>query len=139
MTLIGLDTGFFVELLKGNDEAVTIWKNLIEGTEERALVSSVTLFELERLALKGKITKEHHEILSTAIEGICTIGWINARAMLSRGAQLSQSLGIPSLDALILSWFVISDAKVIYTTDQHLEHYRKKGVKVVNLKHTPQE
>src|SRR3990172_6128592 len=70
MTLIGCDTGFFVELLSGNDKAVTVWKELIGGTEDKAFVSSLTLFELERLALRGKIKKEACDVLIQAIEGI---------------------------------------------------------------------
>jgi predicted nucleic acid-binding protein len=134
MTLIGCDTGYFVELLKGNDEAMKVWKRLIEDTEEVALVSSLTLFELERLALKGKIRKDKWNVLSNAIGGICKIGWINNKDILSVSARLSHGLGIPSIDSLILSWFVISDAKVIYTTDAHFENYKKRGVKIINFK-----
>jgi predicted nucleic acid-binding protein len=134
MTLIGCDTGFFVELLRGSDRAVTVWKNLISGTEDRAFVSSLTLFELERLALKGKVKKENCDVLIQAIEGICAIGWISSRDILSTGARLSHGLGMPSIDALILSWFVTSDVTVIYTTDSHFEMYQKKGITIINLK-----
>ena len=134
MTRIGCDTGFFVELLSGNDKAVTVWKELIGGTEDRAFVSSITLFELERLALKGKIEKDACDVLIQAVEGICTIGWLHSRDILSTGARLSHGLGVPAMDALILSWFVTSDVTVIYTTDRHFEIYTKKGVTIINLK-----
>jgi len=134
MTPIGCDTGYFVELLKGNDEAMKVWKRLIEDAAEVALVSSLTLFELERLALQGKIRREKCNVLLDAIEGICKIGWINNKDILSVSAKLSHGLGIPSMDSLILSWFVISDAEVIYTTDAHLENYKKRGVRIINLK-----
>ena len=134
MTLIGCDTGFFVELLSGNDKAVMVWKDLIESTEDSSFVSSLTIFELERLALKGKIKKEASDVLIQALEGICAIGWLHSRDILSTGARLSHGLGIPSIDALILSWFVISGVTVIYTTDRHFELYNKKGITIVNLK-----
>ena len=50
--MIGLDTGFFVELLRGNREAVAVWKSLIAG-EAEGVVSCLTLFELERLGLNN--------------------------------------------------------------------------------------
>ena len=49
--MIGLDTGFFVELLKGNVRAIEIWQNIIDGDE--CTVSCLTLYELRRLCLKG--------------------------------------------------------------------------------------
>ena len=67
MTPIGCDTGYFVELLKGNDEAMKVWKRLIEDAAEVALVSSLTLFELERLALKGKIRRDKCNVLLTQL------------------------------------------------------------------------
>ena len=36
--MIGLDTGFFVELLRGGHQAAALWEQLIEG-EKEALVS----------------------------------------------------------------------------------------------------
>jgi predicted nucleic acid-binding protein len=133
MTLIGCDTGFFLELLSGNSKAVTVWKALIENKEEKAFVSSLTLFELERLSLKGKIKTEACDVLIQAIGGICTVGWLQSRDILLTGARLSYSLGIPAIDALILSWFVISDVKVIYTTDRDFELYKNKGIVIINL------
>lgn len=50
--MTGLDTGFFVELLRGKSAAVAIWETLIDGSEE-ATVSCLTLFEIERLGMKG--------------------------------------------------------------------------------------
>ena len=131
---IGLDTGFFIELLKDNVQAKEVWHKLIEGIEESALVSSLTLFELERLSLKGKLKKEAFDTLSEAIYGICRIGWISDKESLSLAAKLSHGLGMPSVDALILSYFVLGKAGEIYTTDSHFQMYRKKGIRVINLK-----
>ena len=49
--MIGLDTGYFLRLLKGDAEASRIWTAIIDG--EEAAVSCLTLFELARLARKG--------------------------------------------------------------------------------------
>ncbi len=44
--MIGLDTGFFVELLRKNSTATTLWKKIVKGDEE-AVVSCLSLFELQ--------------------------------------------------------------------------------------------
>ena len=50
--MIGLDTGFFVELMNGNQEAMRLWKACLDDEEEIA-VSCMSLFEIEQLGLKG--------------------------------------------------------------------------------------
>jgi len=45
--MIGLDTGFFVELMNGNEEAVKLWKACLDD-EVELVVSSLTLFEIAR-------------------------------------------------------------------------------------------
>ncbi|MFH1115139.1 MAG: hypothetical protein V1792_14605 [Pseudomonadota bacterium] len=52
--MIGLDTGFFIELMNGNEEAANLWKSRLDD-EVELVVSSLTLFEIERLGLKGKL------------------------------------------------------------------------------------
>jgi len=49
-------------------------------------------------------------------------------------AALSHGLGIPAVDSLILAGFLAEKVRTIYTTDVHFESYRKKGIKVINLK-----
>ncbi|MEK6983910.1 MAG: hypothetical protein AABX33_05025 [Nanoarchaeota archaeon] len=43
--VIGVDTGFFIELTKDNSEAVNIWNKILSGDEELA-VSVISLNEL---------------------------------------------------------------------------------------------
>ena len=52
---------------------------------------------------------------------------------MSLGAKLSHSLGIPTVDSLILAGFIISDVNIIYTTDSDFEAYKRKEVKIVKL------
>lgn len=49
--MIGLDTGFFIELMNGEEEAANLWKSRLDD-EVELVVSSLTLFEIERLGLK---------------------------------------------------------------------------------------
>jgi predicted nucleic acid-binding protein len=128
--MIGLDTGYFVALLQGDSIAVKIWKELINGTEE-AVVSCLTLFELERLSLRGAI--EQTDVILEAIHAVCKVGWLEGAEIISRAARLSHGIGTPSVDSLILATFEAQAATTIYTTDSHLTRYQKEGVKVVVL------
>jgi len=118
--MIGLDTGFFVEFLRANSQAVSVWKSLIANDAEAA-VSCLTLFELARLGLRKAIAET--ATLIEAIPAVCTIL-----------SALSHGLGIPAVDSLILAGFLSVSTEIIYTTDQHLEAYRKKGVRIINLR-----
>ena len=129
--MIGLDTGFFVEFLRGDSRAVSVWESLIEGDEE-GVVSCLTLFEIERLGLKKGI--DGAETLLEAIPAVCRVLWIEEPNILSSAAALSHGLGIPAVDSMILAGFLAEKTRVIYTTDRHLEAYKKKSIKVVNLK-----
>jgi len=129
--MTGLDTGFFVELLRGEPAAVEFWERLIDGSEE-GTVSCLTLLEIERLGKKRAI--EGAEVLLEAIPAVCRLVWIQDSELLSSAAGLSHDLGIPAVDALILAGFIQEKADVIYTTDSHLEAYSKKGIKIINLR-----
>jgi PIN domain nuclease of toxin-antitoxin system len=51
--MIGLDTGFFIRFLENNKDAVQTWREIIEG--EESCVSCLSIFELSRLSLRGRI------------------------------------------------------------------------------------
>ncbi len=129
--MIGLDTGFFVELLRGSRQAVALWERLVEG-EEEALVSCLTLFEVERLGLRGAISGS--EVLLEGVQAVCRVLWIEAAELPSQAARISHGLGIPAFDSLILASFLAENVSAVYTTDSHLELYRKKGTEIIRLK-----
>ena len=129
--MIGLDTGYFVRLLQGHRGATEIWSRVLEG--EDATVSCLTLFELARLARKGAITTEAEETLREGIGALCHLSWLDSVDTLLSGASLSHGLGIPPVDALILAAFLSGGATVIYTTDSHLEAYKKGDVRIIRM------
>lgn len=130
--MIGFDTGFFIKVLEGHKTAIAIWQKLIHG-EQKALCSSLTLFELERLTLKGGISKDANAVLQEAVPEICHIIWLKEISILSAAARVSHGINMPAIDALILAGLIKEGAQEIYTTDNHFEAYQKKGVKIVNL------
>ena len=130
---IGLDTGFFVELLRGNADAVEAWQSLVEG-EDQGVCSALTLFEIERLGLKGAIRRDALDSLLEAIPAVCLLLWVDRREILSKAAGFSHGLGVPAVDALILAGFHLAGVERIYTTDSHMESYGAQGVRVHNLR-----
>ena len=67
--MTALDTGFFLRLLEGHEEAGALWRALAEG-EGEGVVSGLSLVELLRLGLKGALAKEDAELLLQAIPAV---------------------------------------------------------------------
>jgi predicted nucleic acid-binding protein len=129
--MIGLDTGFFVRFLENKKAAVQTWRAIIEG--EESCVSSLSIFELSRLSLRGIVDPKAADLLIEAILTMCQVVWLDEKEIVLTGARLSHGLNIPAIDALILAGFIILNAETIYTTDSHLERFKRKGIKVLRL------
>ena len=130
-SMIGLDTGYFLKLLKGDEEARRIWSAIMDG--EEAAVSCLTIFELARFARKGSIEAEAEKTLREAILGLCRLCWIDCEDVLLAAANLSNGIGLHAMDALILSGFLSAKATTIYTTDSDFEMYKKKGIRIIRI------
>jgi predicted nucleic acid-binding protein len=127
--VIGLDTGFFVELVRNHSMAVRIWEGVIEGDE--SVVSCLTLYELKRLSLKGAIEPHAADTILEAIRAICKVVWLDETEILTTAATISQTYAIHAIDSLILAGFATLNVKTIYTTDSHIEKYKKKGIHII--------
>ena len=122
--LTGLDTGFFFALQEQNPVALRVWQ------EREAITSVIVLYELQRKLLKGEF-KGWSTIISDISEAVDVVP-VNKETAL-KASHIGHGTGMPGLDALILSSLLLPDCTEIYTTDSHLELYRKKGLKIVNL------
>jgi predicted nucleic acid-binding protein len=131
--MTGLDTGYFVELLRGNEVALDLWKDLIEGRVQ-ACCSALSVFELQRLALMGKIDSAASDALVQAAPSLMRVMWIDNLELMDHAARLSQGLGIPSMDSLILAGLLRAGCTQIYTTDSDFQRFEAKGVEVINLR-----
>ncbi|MDP2972002.1 MAG: type II toxin-antitoxin system VapC family toxin [Deltaproteobacteria bacterium] len=129
--MIGLDTGFFVALLRKGSKAVEVWEGIIDGDE--SAVSCLTLYELQRLSLKGVIESNAVNTILEAIRAICKVVWLDKAEILTAAATISQSYGIHAIDSLILASLTTLNVKTIYTTDSHIEKYKKKGMNIINM------
>ncbi|MDQ7052672.1 MAG: type II toxin-antitoxin system VapC family toxin [candidate division KSB1 bacterium] len=130
--MIGLDSGFFIKLLQGDEVAAEVWEQVLRKKEE-AYVSCLTLFELERLGLKAMIDKEAVNVVNAAIKENCELIWIDDPEIIEQSSRLSHGLGMPSVSALILAGFLVKEIKKVYTTDRHFQAYRKKKFEAVVL------
>jgi predicted nucleic acid-binding protein len=130
---LGFDTGFFIKILLGNKKAVEIWK-AIKDRKALGYVSSLSLFEIKRLMLKGSIDKKSSEILLNDVNTSCQILWIDNKEIIESSAQISYNYNIPAIDSLIIPSFIAADVKRIYTTDTDFQKYRKKDVSITVLK-----
>jgi predicted nucleic acid-binding protein len=114
---IGLDTGFFVEMLRKNQKAFEVLRQIYEG--EEACISCLTLFELRRRSLnKGTIAKDPVETILESIMSFCVVAWLDSREIHNVAAGPSHGLGIPAVDSLILAGFVLNRADA-YTPPMH--------------------
>ena len=129
--MIGLDTGFFLKLLRGDGQATEIFEHINDDTD--LCVSCLTIFELKRLSLRGAVEQDAINKLIDNMMSLCRISWLDNVEIHNIAASLSHGLGIPAVDSLILAGFVLNSAETIYTTDSHIEKYVKKGVQVIKL------
>jgi len=130
--MTGLDTGFFIELLKGNNKAVEEWKKIVDS-EIDAVVCSLTIYELKRLSLKGGLSVAAVQLTIEAILAVCQVVWINNCEVLDDAARLSHGSAIPAVDAIILASLLQAGVQTIYSTDRHIQSFKKKGVGIINL------
>ena len=80
--------------------------------------------------MKGEF-KEWPTIISDINEAVNVMP-INKETALD-ASHIGHGTGMPGLDALILSSFLVPDCTEIYTSDSHFELYHKKGLKIVNF------
>jgi len=119
--LVGLDTGFFLKLLEGHEEATDVWERVIEG-QLKAKTSSLVLFELKRILLKlGK--SELWNDVKEAIILNCDVVSVDM-AIAERGVSVSYGTRLPAMDSLIYA--CIDDVNVFYTADSSFEVLSKR-------------
>jgi predicted nucleic acid-binding protein len=123
--LIGVDTGFFFALEELHPTAVDIWK------KREIITCSIVLFELQKKLLKGQFG--NWTSIVDDIEKSMKIVSITPEIAI-KASHISHGTGIPGLDALILSALIEAKCNEIYTRDPHFELYKKKEIKIINLK-----
>lgn len=123
--MTGFDTGFFFRLLDGVPRAVSVWEPVAAGDASAAL-SCITLFELDRAALRGTLDRTAVDVLLVDLPVLCRVVWLGegeGPGRLHRAARLAHGNGLAMADALILSALIEAGATTVYTTDPDLARY----------------
>ncbi len=124
--MVGLDTGFFVGMIKGNQDIIDIWEAL-NNSDTLPVVSVLTLGELLYISFRtgtpevGKALVDNIALSSRVIP----VG----RQIIEKAAALEAGRAIPYIDAIILATFMLNECKTIHTTDRnHFSEIKNKGI-----------
>ena len=124
---VGLDSGFFVRLLDEDPTADSIFSEIVEG-KVRAVVSTVTLHEVERLALKGAVQRDLWNKLLAGLRAFVDIVPLDEELALI-SARISHGTGLPTADAVVYATCLNCD--LLYTTDKDLLVVQRKKPRIV--------
>ena len=127
--MVGLDTGFFVAIMKGNDRAVGFWDELGLRSDP-PVVSVLTLGEILYLSYRAGDPVRGRE-MAKGIEMACAVKDVNPN-IVRKAAGLKQSRSIPYVDSVILATFLDEGCDEIHTTDpNHFMTVGRKAPRVV--------
>ncbi len=118
----GLDTGFFFDLRSGTGEVPTLWASILERDVSVA-VSSVTLFELSRHGLVGRIDQEFAETVVRSAGVAFEQAPVDPVDVLQRAARITHGMGLPMADAMIAASLEHVGCDRLHTGDRDFEDY----------------
>lgn len=124
--VIGLDSGFFISLMKGNEDATNVWGKFLEN-KDKLIVSILTVGEILYFSYRVGNQEEGQEL----VQGISqTADVIDVNHMIvEKAAGLKAGRGIPYIDSIILATFMIHKCEGIHTIDRnHFGEIKNKGI-----------
>jgi predicted nucleic acid-binding protein len=127
--MVGLDTGYFVGMIQGEEGIVAHWEKLKTG-EVIPYVSVLTLGELLYLTIRIGKPDQGRKMIG-GIERTSVVIDVDRR-IAERAATIKAGRGIPYVDSIIIASFLQNGCKEIHTKDgNHFGEIKTKGVKVV--------
>lgn len=124
--IVGFDTGFFRRLYDKDAQAVRAWAE-VQGGRTVGAISCLTLFELDRLGLRGGvIPRRVAEGFVRSLPHTCRVVWLgpeDGANRLHRAVRLGHGNGLAFADAVILTSLLDAGAATVYTTDTDFERY----------------
>lgn len=116
--VIGVDTGFFIELKNENPEVVAVWNKVINGGEE-LIVSVLSINEILVHFFRNNMSDEGKELITLMklFPNITLMPVSERVSEISAGYRFG--LGIPTVDSLILTTFIVEQCDKVISTDPH--------------------
>jgi predicted nucleic acid-binding protein len=127
--MVGIDTGFFVGLMKGDSKPVEFWTSLADS-DRLPVISMLTLGELLYISFRIGQPDQGKELVDS-IDKSARVLPVD-RPIVEKAASLKADRGIPYIDAIILSTFILSGCREIHTSDRnHFTEIKNKDISFV--------
>jgi predicted nucleic acid-binding protein len=124
--MVGIDTGFFVGLMKGDTKPIEFWASLVDG-DRLPVISMLTLGELLYISFRIGLPDKGKELVDS-IDKSARVMPVD-RPIVEKAASLKAGRGIPYIDSIILSTFMLTGCREIHTTDRnHFSEIKNKGL-----------
>ncbi len=118
----GFDTGFFFDLRAGGTDVQDLWRSVTKR-DVPAAVSSVTLFELTRHGLVGRLDPDFADAVVERAGVAFEQAGVDPTGVLSRAARIAHGMGLPMADALIAASLERVGCARLHTSDSDFEDY----------------
>lgn len=130
--MVGVDTGFFIALMRGNEQARTLLHDL-RREKLRAIVSVLCLGELLYILYREGRGNESAKIIR-GIAGTMRIVNLDLE-IVEEGAKIKDAKKIPYVYSLIGATAIVNGCKKLYTADtQHMTVLKDYGIDVVVIR-----
>ena len=126
--MVGLDTGFFIALMKKDKKAKQMWSSL-GGRKDFPIVSVLTLGEILYFSYRVGKPAQGKKMVK-GIETACNVKMVD-QEITEKAASLKHGRGMPYVDSLILATFMIAGCKEIHTSDKN--HFKDIGQKHLSV------
>jgi len=127
--MVGIDTGFFVGLMKGDSKPVEFWASLVDS-DTLPVISVLTLGELLYIAFRIGQPDKGKELVDSIDKSARVIPV--DRPIVEKAASLKAGRGIPYIDSITLATFMLAGCSEIHTTDRsHFAEVKNKDTSFV--------
>jgi len=127
--MVGIDTGFFVGLMKGDPTPIEFWESLVDS-DILPVISILTLGELLYISFRLGQPDRGKEMVNS-IDKSARVMPVD-RPIVEKAASLKAGRGIPYIDSIILATFMLAGCREIHTTDRnHFANIKNKNLSFV--------
>jgi predicted nucleic acid-binding protein len=125
--LLGLDTGFFISYHNRHPRALTIWDEYAAG-EHVLAISTLSVNELFTYFIKRNLVAVAEEWL-TQMRTAPDIRLVGVSSEIAaQAARYRLGLQLPTVDAIILTTFLLQPCDLMVTTDSHFQIVQQQNL-----------